>query len=199
MLGEACAETLNYGPEWLGENGSSSGLSNYFSTNRAANVEHDTWIQIVMSEDSNELFRIYWRFGGIMNVTERMISAVSTGEVVDYLVVDADGTNYKLNGTWYFSSTSQVNQNTFTRKSTTPSLSSDDGVWGAGSGTLDGDGSTIVPSTFWGVGNFHNKDLNCNRVYKNGSVLYKNETQGVLVTNIKTYMYAISIGECMSV
>ena len=63
-------------------------------------------MQIVTSEAS-ELFRIYWHFNDTKTVTERMASAVATGEAVDYRVVDGSGV-YEFSGKWRFSSTAGI-------------------------------------------------------------------------------------------
>lgn len=81
--GSNCAEGLPYGPQDLTTGGTTGGWNyrHYFST-KVGSVPHDTWLQVVTSDGTNELFRIYWSFRSRMTVTERLVSAVNGGESV---------------------------------------------------------------------------------------------------------------------
>lgn len=190
--GYSCAEALYYGPQAITLAGSADGNYPYFlSTSTASrDIAHREWLQIVTMEGGQtELFRIYWTFtGSAKTLAQRIIDAVRYGEDVDYLVLEADtGAEYRYSGKWWFSDASRVSATTFNTATTQCCFSADDGVWGAGTGHVDGDGSTTRYSSinFWGVGNWESTDFNgCFKIFKNG-VAYG----GLYGDTTKSFMY----------
>ena len=168
--GASCSESLYYGPQYITQSGSEDGKYPYFlSTNTLSNaVEHTNWLQIVTSDGSNELFRIYWSFRTAKTLAQRFYSATLGNEVVDYRIVTNTGDTYYKSGTWRFSNSAQLYTTKFSVTSTTCCFSVDDGAWGAGSGTIDANGSGYSAAQFWGIGNWDAGDSYCTYVYRNG-------------------------------
>jgi hypothetical protein len=184
--GQSCAENLYYGPQAITTSGSADGLRPYFlSTSK--NVAHTQWLQIVTSDGTNELFRIYWTFNAARTVEGHFTTAVSQGVAVSFVVYDAGSSlEYSYSGTWWFSNSAAITSSKFAVATTQFGFSADDGIWGAfnGVGNPNGVPSGYASAKFWGVGNWDSSDSSeCSKVYKNG-VLYNNYGTGV-----KSYMY----------
>jgi len=186
--GNVCAESLPFGPQELTTGGTVNGWNyRYYLSTTVGSVPHDTWLQVVTSDGTNELFRIYWSFRSRKTVTERLIGAVNGGESVSYRVVSADGSERSYEGYWRFSDAAFITPEKFENvDSTRCCLSYKAGVWGAGSGTINGNSGSVQYS-FSGIGNWgtnrnNNGDFNCKKVYKNGNLLVTND-------NSKSYMY----------
>ena len=171
--GDQCAESLYYGPAAITAFGSSTGYEYYLSTSVATTAgAHSAWTQIV-TDGSTELFRIYWTFTtGAKTLAERFEDAVSSGETVDFRIVEPSGTETTFTGvTWWYSSSAGSMLSKFSASGDTFGFSYDDGLWGASSFTLNGDGSSIYPSDFWGLGNANAGDSTCTDVYKSGTLV----------------------------
>eukprot|EP00598_Pedospumella_elongata_P004182 CAMPEP_0184973302 /NCGR_PEP_ID=MMETSP1098-20130426/5147_1 /TAXON_ID=89044 /ORGANISM="Spumella elongata, Strain CCAP 955/1" /LENGTH=581 /DNA_ID=CAMNT_0027495749 /DNA_START=82 /DNA_END=1824 /DNA_ORIENTATION=- len=183
--GASCAENLYYGPESISESGTDDGKYQYYlSTNTASkNIPHTNWLQIVTSDGTTELFRIYWSFTTPKTLAERFIGAPSGSENVYYRVEVADTKDiYYFNAKWRFSNSASMSANKFNVAKSTCCFSADDGAWGAGSTTVDANGSGQYTAQFWGIGNWDASDTTCSQVYKNG-LSYN------LGAKTKTYMY----------
>ena len=103
---------------------------------------------------------------------ERFEDAVAWGEAVDLRIVEASGTETTFTGvTWWYSSNAGSILSKFSASGDTFGFSYDDGLWGASSSTLNGDGSSIYPSDFWGLGNADAGDSTCTDVYKSGTLV----------------------------
>ena len=100
----------------------------------------------------------------VLTVTQRFESTVPRGEAVTW-TVSYGGSSQVLSGTWWFSSAAGSMLSRFDGSGS--SFSSDDGVWGAASGIVDGD--TGYPSGFWGHGNGAAGDSGCAGVYRGSS------------------------------
>eukprot|EP01039_Chlorochromonas_danica_P012401 gene12401-14174_t len=186
--GSQCAEQLYYGPTVI----STSSSGSYFSTNtRYGAVPHDQWLQIVTYDGVNELFRIYWQFSTKKSLAARFINAPTYGEAVSYRIVDTygvvgwpAGSQYTMSGTWYFSSAAAMTASKFAVASSTLGFSSNDGCWGAGSGSLNANAVTSLPS-FWGVANIDSSDASqCSKIWVNGA-LYGTYSSS------RTFMYIV--------
>ena len=164
-----CAQQLNYGPQVITEVGSADGtFPYYFSTNIESNVVTDEWLQVVTSDGSTELFRIYWKFDELKPVTQHIVDAVAFGVPVSYTVVDTanNGVRIDLSGFWKFSDSAGITASTLFTGATGFGFSSDDGAWGAGSGVIDGDSTGSTVPDFWGQANWNSGDNDrCGRVY----------------------------------
>ena len=138
------------------------------------------------SDGETELFRIYWQFSDWKSLEDRFVNAVAVGEAVDWLMVDADGSQHTYSGIWRFSDSAGISGSRFTATGSQCCFSNDDGAWGGGSGTINGDGG--YASTYWGVGNFNSGDsTTCASIYKNGQHVGT-------YANGKTFMYGIFDG-----
>jgi len=170
--GNSCASSLNYGALSITEAGSAGGQYPYFlsTSTQSASIPHTDWLQIVTSDGTNELFRIYWTFPTAKTIADRFVDAYSTGEPVSYRVVTPnEGETYSYNATWRFSSVSNIYAFQFTIQSTACCFSSNYGAWGAGADTVDGNGNSIQSNQFWGIGNFNSADSTaCHVVYSEG-------------------------------
>lgn len=171
--GFECAESLYYGPSPISTAGSADGRAYYLCTNTASgNTAHSDWLQIVTDTANNELFRIYWTFASSKTLSQRFVNAVAVGEAVSYRVVDttglagAAGQEYFFSANWRFSNGAAITASKFTVSASTIGFSSDDGAWGAATGSIDANG--VRPSSFWGQGNFDGVDSDCSHVYVNG-------------------------------
>lgn len=188
--GSSCAEALYYGPQAITGAGSADGLRPYFlsTSTFAKDVAHTNWLQVVTTDGVTESFRIYWVFTAPKTLAQRFAGAVSFGEAVSYRVVDAEsGQEYSYSGTWRFSNSAAITTSKFDAVSTMPAFSADDGAWGAGSGTVDANGSGFTAASFWGVGNWDSNDGDCAKIYKAGVVMLTS-------TNSKSYMYYYAPG-----
>jgi hypothetical protein len=153
--GTYCAETLYYGPQQITLSGSADGNYPYFLSTATASkdIPHDEWLQVVTSDGSTELFRVYWKFATSKTLAQRFISATTFGDAVTYRIVDS-GTNQELtySAIWWFSSTAAITAAKFQTATTTCCFSADDGAWGAGTGVINADGNAAgyAATSFWG-------------------------------------------------
>jgi hypothetical protein len=128
--GSSCAETLAYGPLSVTQSGA-SGYPLFFSTQLSSFV-HSRWLEIVTSDGTTELFRIYWQFNTARTLANHFMEAVYSGVAVNYRVVDTAGvggsigTEYTYSATWRFSSTSTISSSEFTVSSVGAGFSGDD-------------------------------------------------------------------------
>eukprot|EP01037_Dinobryon_pediforme_P019991 gene19991-20516_t len=198
--GTQCAESLYYGTAALTEAGSSDGYSYYMKTNPTAGyTAHTDWLQIV-SDGSNELFRIYWTFSVARTLSDRFVSAVNgNGEAVSYRVVDTAnvagyGAGYEFTysgASWQFSNSASMSAAKFTTIGTYYGFSADDGCWGAGTGTLNANWGSL--SNFWGIAStesyyyYSSNYYSCSKIYVRGYVYSTNY-------NVRPYMYIVPSG-----
>ena len=84
--GIECAESLYYGPQSITTSGSGDGQHAFFlSTNTVSkDFAHKNWLQVVTSDGTTELFRIYWTFSTAKTLAQRFISVVGGSEPVSY-------------------------------------------------------------------------------------------------------------------
>jgi hypothetical protein len=125
---------------------------------------------------------ITWDFTIAKTVAQRFESAVVGGEAVTW-TVNYGGSSRVLSGTWRFSSTAGSMLSRFGGQGS--SFSSDDGLWGAGTGIVNGDSDGIIHGDFWGHGNTDGGDSLCATVYLGSS----SSTQSALVNR----MYVLAI------
>jgi hypothetical protein len=186
--GDACAENLFYGPQAITTAGSADGLHPYFlSTATAArDTPHQHWTQVVTSDGATELFRIYWTFDTPRTLADHFIAATTQGVTVSYRVETPAGGVYTYAGTWWFSNGAQVTTAKFATYEVLLGFSADDGVWGAGSGTMqpNKNANGYISTLFWGVGNWGGvDDTECHKIYMEGAAYAD------YGPNTKTYMY----------
>ena len=168
--GSNCAESLSYGPLSVSA-AAVWGYPYFVSTLSAKGVAHNDWLQVVTSDGTTELFRVYWTFSAARTLADHFMLAARDGQSVSYRVVEAStATEYTYNGVWRYSSASGITSAQFDRTSVSNSFSASDGVWGAGNGELDGHNNPTgyTAHSFWGVGNWGGSDSQCSRIYMNG-------------------------------
>ena len=154
-----CAENLPYGP-----NSITQASSPYVST-QFRSMLHDAWQQ-VLTTTSGTTLHITWQFSNVKTLEERFQSAVTSGEAVSWTIrYSAAGSTHSKSGTWRFSSTAGDMLARFA--SSGSSFSSNKGLWGGGTGTVDGD--VGYASDFWGHGNGQSSDNSCGSVYLGSS------------------------------
>lgn len=158
-----CAETLSYGSNEI----TSPSGSAYVST-LMKDFNHSEFLQDFRSGGSSTTFTAVWSFSSTKTLEDRFNFAVSSGESVSW-VVSYSGSIYTLSGTWRFSN----NAGTSSKWGSSGSnFSNDDGIWGAGSGTLDGNNpgpSLGSGNQGWGHQNYDASDSSCASYYLNGS------------------------------
>jgi hypothetical protein len=159
--GSQCAEALPYGPNAI----SASQTSAYVST-LYGNVRHQTWLQVVDPGDGTPTMYITWNFGSWATIAERFYSAVNGGIPVNWTVIYGSQTITK-SGQWWWSDQGANYNTLFASTTSGSSFSPDDGLWGAGSGVVNGDHG--LPSDFWGVGNLDGWDGQCQYLYTGSS------------------------------
>jgi hypothetical protein len=178
-----CAEGLPYGPNLI----SDSTTSAYVSTVHK-DTWHTQWQQLLDPGGGGTVVSITWDFTIAKTVAQRFESAVVSGEAVTW-TVSYGGSSRVLSGTWRFSSKSAYNGVSMLSRfeGQGSSFSSDDGLWGAGTGIVDGDSEYGAgrPADFWGHGNTNGADSLCTTVYLGSS----NGTQSALVNR----MYVLAI------
>ena len=176
-----CAEGLPYGPNTITD----STTSAYVSTVHK-DTWHTQWQQVLDPGGGGTVVSITWDFTIAKTVAQRFESAVVGGEAVTW-TVSYGGSTRVLSGTWRFSSNAAYNGVSMLRRfeSQGSSFSSDDGLWGAGTGIVNGEGGAR-PADFWGHGNWQSGDLStCATVYLGSS----SSTQSALVNR----MYVLAI------
>ena len=159
-----CAESLPYGPFSVTEDSAP-----YVST-LLKYRHHDVWQQVLTG--SGVALGITWQFSNVKSLQDRFHSAVTYGESVTWTVRCLTGSvrcpvgfTTTKTGTWRFSHNAGDVRGKFS--SSGSGFSKDDGLWGAGSGIVDGNG--YAPSEFWGHGNHNSGDSLCQYVYLDGS------------------------------
>jgi hypothetical protein len=170
-----CAESLPYGPSSLTESSSP-----YVST-QLKHMLHTEWQQNLTTSAGSTL-SIIWQFADLKTLQDRFQTAVATGEPVTWTISYA-GSTYSKSGTWRFSSGAGNMLSRFAGSGSR--FSSDDGLWGAGSGVVNGDGSNY-PSEFWGHGILQTNDGSCRNVYLGSS----SPSNGLTVS--RNLMYVLS-------
>jgi len=147
-------------------------------------IMHSSWKQVLLpggSWSSQDVMNITWNFDSAKTVQERFIDAARRGESVQWVIEYQGQTTSKV-GTWWFSDNSDV-ASAFTGGSGTD-FSSDDGAWGAASGSVNGDASR--PSGFWGHGNFNSADSTCADIYAEGVAIPRRSA-------LRNYMSVITL------
>ncbi|AZQ85334.1 PEP-CTERM sorting domain-containing protein [Colwellia sp. Arc7-635] len=167
------AERLNYGAGAIDVNGPARITTDY------ANTLSDNWFQEVYMDGQSLSYSIEWKFSNNLSMKDRFTEAVTVGSSVQWLI-NSNGTESIINGTWWWSDSSK--QNNFDWTTSGSSFSDDDGIWGAGL-IVNGDSGSGIRSnnTTWGVGNYNSGDTS-QRVWTNNVT-----TSGV--TDLKNIMY----------
>ena len=165
---EQCAERLS-----VGSYGAYDSFLDYSYTSYEAFFNrdyrltlHSHWEQILVLSHGGLTPHIIWQFTNVKSLQDRFQTAVTTGEPVTWTIYYGASEITKT-GIWRFSSAAGDMLKKFTDPSSSM-ISDDDGLWGAASGTVDGN-SNSFPSDFWGVGNFHNLDASCGDVHLGSS------------------------------
>ena len=147
--GTTCAESLPYGPASINE----SSLP-YLSTAHK-HALHSQWYQH-LTVSSGATLEIQWQFSDTKTLQDRFQAAVYSGERVTWTVT-YEGATHTKTGTWWFSSAADGYSgggmlSRFAGSGTR--FSYGDGLWGGGTGEVDGYNSGSRPSDFWGHGNY---------------------------------------------
>ena len=176
-----CAEALNYGPEHTLTEASSA----HFSTAHK-DEPHLGFRQILAPYGDPDPYNatnmvIDWYFpGSSKTLKERWVDAVVWGEECVW-VIQYDGSTHVKSGTWWFSDAAGNMASRFETEFDTCCFSSDDGLYGGGTGVVNGDESQ-VPGDFFGHGNFNGGDSGCSSMYAGGSVVLSS-------SSMKSFMY----------
>ncbi len=181
------AERLSYGPTAITE------ASSAYLNTLVGSQSHDRWFQKAVDGNGNTLYEIDWQFSTTKTVANRFQDAVDTGEAVTWTVTSPSIVGSQvLSGTWRFSKNAGNMLSKFDGSSSFLFFSKDDGIWGAGTGQIDGDYNVNVlyhGGWKWGFGNYDSADVyNGGSVY-DGSLLIDGVVQAALPSGFKNYMY----------
>jgi hypothetical protein len=150
-----CAENLPYGPSSITE-----ASSPYVSTLHKHMLHWEWWQSLSLGTAGT--VEIQWQFSDTKSLADRFQAAVSRGEAVTWTISYRGATHVKR-GTWRFSDGAGNMVAKFAGSSSS-GFSGDDGLWGGGTGQVDGDDS--LPSDFWGHGVYSSYDSGgCSQVY----------------------------------
>ena len=128
---------------------------------------HSEWLQILTTSVGTNL-NILWQFDNTRSLQDRFQTAVTSGEPVTW-TISYGGSTYTKSGTWRFSSSAGDMSTRFASSSGGSQFSNDDGMWGGGTGIVNGDYPNIIPSDFWGHGNYNSGDYTCGRAFLGSS------------------------------
>lgn len=155
--GSACAELLPYGA------GRPSGLGVDTGLGEEPHLRWRQWVYPEGAAGSEDDLLIEWRFSGEKTLRQRFVDATSQGEAVRWLVLWR-GRTWEKQGTWFFSSATSATMPFKWGPGAIDSggFATDNGVWGAATGAVDGD--RYPPQDFVGVGVFTWTDVACSIV-----------------------------------
>ena len=131
---------------------------------------------------TTELFTTTWTFATSRTIEDRFYYATTYGEAVSWTVTTSGGSTYSYSGTWWFSDGAGITSSQLCPTCSGYALSSDDGVWAAGSGTVNGNGASGEYGS-WGVGNQNGGDTLCGDVYAGSTASY------TTYSSMMNYMY----------
>lgn len=184
-----CAEGLPYGPERLTDSSTDAYVSN-----ADKDLEHSRWLQVVRpfgTPDASVDFSIVYDFPDVKTLKDRFTSLTASGELVNYTVQAANGDEFHINGRFYFSDGAWNVANKMD-SSGDDRFAWDDGAWGAGGGEaasrrrrVQVNGNGIMPTDFWGVGNWNGGDSKCSTIYMNGAAFSGSGQE----TDVKSFIY----------
>ena len=171
----AIAENLSYGPTAI------TTVSPPFLSTLVGSVLHTQWTSEGFDAGNNLVYSIDWQFSSAKTVAQRFQDAVTVGEAVNWTVTSPSNGVQTYAGTWYFS-TGAGNMTTRFAGSGS-NFSNDDGLWGAGTGILNGDGGTGPQGSAmaWGIGNFDFSDSN--------GTLWQDGVPSALPAGFRNYVY----------
>lgn len=175
------AENLPYGPTAITESDSA------FLSTLVGSQSHDRWFQRAVDGAGNTIYEIEWQFSTTKSVAQRFQDAVSSGEAVTWTVTSPSIVGSQvLSGTWRFSDSAG---NLLTKFGGSGSnFSGDDGIWGAGTGLIDGDFNANINNWTWGYGNYDGVDTFTSNI-TNGTLRINGVTQSSLPSGFKNFMY----------
>ena len=163
-----CAEDLPFGNNTLTDWNSA-----YFALS-LKNMNHSEFLQVFHGNGTDVDYTIQWNFtGGVATLQNRFADSVNFGVGVNWDIDDFN-TQYNLNGTWIFSDTgwNSFNSNPFNSNGGN-SFSNDDGVWGAATGTINGNTTNPLAIDGWGHGTLNSNDPNsCGYYFEDGLQSY---------------------------
>jgi hypothetical protein len=173
---DECAQNLAYGSDSIVDRSGTPYLSTLMQ-----DESHTSFLQVFQADGSTTDFTIVYAFtGGTATLSDRFDTAVSTGVGVTWGVT-YQGASYSLSGNWRFSN----GANTSSKWSGSGSnFADDDGSWGAGTGTVDGNspGPYLNQiSDSWGHENPNGGDGECQNYFIDGSQSSS--------SSIRNYMY----------
>jgi len=175
------AESLAYGPTAITES------DDAFLSTLVGSQSHNRWFQRAVDGSNNTLYEIDWQFSTMKTVANRFQDAINIGEAVTWTVTSPSITGSQiLVGTWRFSDNAGDVLSRFSGSGF--SFSDDDGIWGAGTGEIDGDSNTNIINWTWGYGNYHGADV-FNNPLANGTLRINGVTQSSLPSGFKNFMF----------
>ncbi len=191
----AIAGSLPYGPNSITE------ASSAFVDTSYGSLTHDRWFQRGVDGNGNTLYEIAWQFSDTKTMANRFQNAVSFGEAVNWTVTSPSIAGpQEISGLWRFSSTADnlaarfdgSSGTNFVTDSTFGSTIEGTGIWGAGTGVIDGSNGLFGPSALagwsWGFGNLNGSD-SFNGQNFNAVLMIDGIPQSSLPAGFKNLMY----------
>lgn len=183
------AEQLPYGPTAITESDSA-----FLNTSVGSQI-HDEWLQRGIDGRGSLVYEISWGFSSVKSVAQRFQDAIDTGEAVQWTVTSPliAGTQ-SMSGTWRFSSSAGDVFSKFDGSSGDNFVEDllGNGIWGAGSGVVDGTSESIFPGSIdgwdWGYGNLNGSDF-FTEFANSGTLVLNGELQSNLPEGFKNLMF----------
>ena len=178
------AQNLAYGPTAITE------ASNAFLSTLVGSQSHDRWFQRAVDGAGNTLYEIDWLFSTTKTVAARFQDAVTLGESVTWTVTSPSIVGSEiLSGNWRFSNSAGDMTSRFSGSGS--SFSNDDGIWGAGTGLIDGNfnPNSNISNWEWGYGNYDGADAYVGSSIFDGTLRINGITQPTLPSGFKNFMY----------
>ena len=148
----AVAELLPYGPTPI------TTASSPFLSTLNANTLSSVWYSQGVDGLGNVLYDIQWNFtSGAKTLAQRFVDAVAVGEAVNWTVTSPSSGVQNYSGVWRFSDSAGITAATFLGSGS--NFSADDGIWGAGNGVLNANGTSSPGNIAWGFGNIDGNDF----------------------------------------
>ena len=156
-----CAEELPYGVNSIYD--TSNGAYVSFAM---ADANVGEFMQTMAVDGVNVDFHTVWTFDTTRTLINQFLDAFNGGVNVDWEVTDSNGSTYSFSGQWWYSD--GLYQDDSSIRAGGSYFSSDDGLWGANNGEVNGNGGNYLYSG-WGHGNDNSSDSACSTVHMGGS------------------------------
>ena len=120
---------------------------------------------------------IHWDFGTTRTLKDHLLAAIPSGTNVSFTVDDrVNNVTQSYSADWQFSNSAGVPD----VNGSGTNFSSDDGIWGAGAGVLQGNCGGCNAAMEYGIANCDSGDSTCNRVWVNGTYTSQSDVRSYI-------------------